>query len=185
MTRTQKPFLSGFSIAGDLVSGSLSVPAAQGLCPHCQSPLTPLPSLMAEDKPQSMLFGSLSEAISSLAHAVCGLAREVSHHNQASERLSVSARLAQIDERLNIMATAIQQFAEKQNAFNERVDVAVSGLGTDIQVLNDKINELQNSPGAITPEDQALLDALQARGETIATKLEALDALTPPPPPAG
>lgn len=77
----------------------------------------------------------------------------------------------------------ISDFATAQNAFNDRVDTAITGLQGDVQALNDKITELQNSPGTVTPEDQALLDALQARGETIAAKLEALDALTPPTPP--
>ena len=79
--------------------------------------------------------------------------------------------------------SAISEFAAKQNAFNDRVDAAVTGLTEDVQTLNDKIVELQNTPGTITPEDQALLDAIQARSEGIATKLEALDALTPPKPP--
>lgn len=79
----------------------------------------------------------------------------------------------------NIMSV-ISDFAVKQNAFNDRVDAAVTGLQGDIQALNDKITELQNSPGTITPEDQASLDAIQTRAEGIAAKLEALDALTPP-----
>jgi len=82
----------------------------------------------------------------------------------------------------NIMS-AISDFAAKQTAFNDRLDQSVAGLTQDVRTLNDKITELQNSAGTITPEDQALLDAIQARSETIATKLEALDALTPPPPP--
>jgi len=79
--------------------------------------------------------------------------------------------------------SAISDFAAKQKAFNDRQDAAVTGLQGDVKSLNDKIEELQNSPGGITPEDQALLDELEARGEAIATKLEALDALTPPTPP--
>jgi hypothetical protein len=83
------------------------------------------------------------------------------------------------------MSTKIAEFAAAQKAFNDRQDAAVTGLQGDVQSLNDKITELQNSAGAITPEDQALLDDLQTRGEAITAKLEALDALTPPvPPPA-
>lgn len=74
----------------------------------------------------------------------------------------------------------ISEFADKQNAFNDRVDAAVTGLVADVQSLNDKITELQNTQGGITPEDQALLDAIEERSAAIATKLEALDALTPP-----
>jgi predicted nucleic acid-binding Zn-ribbon protein len=79
----------------------------------------------------------------------------------------------------NIMS-AISDFAAKQKDFNTRLDTAVTGLQGDIKALNDKITELQNTTGGITPEDQALLDELQAKAEEMATKLEALDALTPP-----
>lgn len=84
----------------------------------------------------------------------------------------------------NIMSK-ISEFATKQNTFNDRVDAAVTGLQQDIKTLNDLIEQLQNSPGEITPEDQASLNALEARGDAIAAKLEALDALTPPPVPSG
>jgi hypothetical protein len=87
-------------------------------------------------------------------------------------------------EMVNRIMSAISEFASKQNAFNDRMDSAVDGLQADVTALNDKITQLQNNPGPITPEDQALLDQLQSRGETISTKLEALDALTPPTPPA-
>lgn len=80
----------------------------------------------------------------------------------------------------NKIMSAISDFAAKQKAFNDRQDKAVEGLTEDVKTLNDKITELQNNPGTITPEDQALLDDIQARSEGIATKLEALDALTPP-----
>jgi chromosome segregation ATPase len=79
--------------------------------------------------------------------------------------------------------SAISDFAAKQSAFNARIDSAVDGLTQDIAEMNAKIQELQNTPGAITPEDQGLLDELQQRGEGMAQKLEALDALHPPAPP--
>lgn len=79
--------------------------------------------------------------------------------------------------------SAISDFATKQNAFNDRLDAAIAGIQGDVDTLNAAILKLQNSAGAITPEDQATLDALQARGAGITAKLEALDALTPPTPP--
>lgn len=81
--------------------------------------------------------------------------------------------------------SAISDFAAKQQQFNSRMDAAVDGLTQDVATMNAKILELQNTSGAITPEDQALLDELQARGEAISAKLEALDGMTPPAPPAG
>lgn len=77
--------------------------------------------------------------------------------------------------------SAISTFAEQQAARLGRIEAAITGVAGDIATLNDLITQLQNSAGSITPEDQALLDALQTRGEEIATRLEALDAQTPPP----
>lgn len=78
----------------------------------------------------------------------------------------------------------ISEFAAKQNEFNDRLDVAISGVSQDVTELKALIEQLQSTPGEITPEDQALLDTLQARAEAATQKLEALDAMTPPPPPA-
>ncbi len=79
--------------------------------------------------------------------------------------------------------SAVSDFAAKVKAYNDRQDAAITGVSSDIDALNAKIAELQSTQGQITPEDQALLDDIQARGDAIATKLEALDNLTPPPPP--
>ena len=79
--------------------------------------------------------------------------------------------------------SVLSDFAAKQKSFNERIGAAIDGISTDIEALNAKITELQNSPGAITPEDQAALDAIQAAGEALAAKTEALDSMNPPNPP--
>lgn len=79
----------------------------------------------------------------------------------------------------------ISEFSDKQNVHNDKIDAAIAGVKSDVQALNAKIEELQNSPGEITPADQALLDALEARGDAIEKKVVALDALTPPTPPVG
>ena len=81
--------------------------------------------------------------------------------------------------------SAISDFAASQAAFNTRMGNAIDGLVGDVASLNDKITELQNSQGQITPGDQALLDDLQVAGNVLADKLEALDNLTPPVPPIG
>lgn len=93
--------------------------------------------------------------------------------------------------------SAVSDFVQKQKAFNDRqsaaidtVATATAGLAGDIEALNKKIEELQNSPGDITPEDQALLDELTTLGEGLAAKAEAaaaaakaLDDANPPTPP--
>src|SRR3989304_54292 len=53
-----------------------------------------------------------------------------------------------------IMST-IAEFVATQNAFNDRMDVAITGLQGDVAHLNVLIAELQASVGQVTPEDQA------------------------------
>jgi predicted nucleic acid-binding Zn-ribbon protein len=106
-------------------------------------------------------------------------------HASAGEMDEIRKALAHITITGERIMSAISDFAAKQQQFNSRMDTAVEGLTGDVAELNRKIQELQQTPGAITPEDQNLLDELQQRGELIAQKLEALDSMTPPPPPAG
>lgn len=81
------------------------------------------------------------------------------------------------------LMSGISEFAAKQNAFNDRIDTAVSEVKMDVEYLQATIEKLQNNPGPISSDDQKLLDDLQARTEGVVNKLEALDAMTPPPPP--
>jgi predicted nucleic acid-binding Zn-ribbon protein len=104
----------------------------------------------------------------------------ISKVGASNSNQTILDRIAETERKI---MSAISDFAVKQDAFNDRQDAAITGLQGDVQALKDEITKLQNSPGTITPEDQATLDRIQARSETIATKLEALDALTPPTPP--
>lgn len=80
-----------------------------------------------------------------------------------------------------IMAT-IQEFATTVQQSFTRISTAVDGVVADVDALKAKIDELQNSPGQITPADQALLDSIQQQAGAVADKLEALDAATETPP---
>lgn len=117
-----------------------------------------------------------------LTEAILLLTRALECKNDSEWRKSLSELATKNDLhklQTNIMSS-ISDFAVKQNAFNDRLDTAVTDLQGDVQTLNDLITTLQNSAGAISPEDQASLDAIQARTEAITTKLEALDSITPP-----
>ena len=83
-------------------------------------------------------------------------------------------------QKLTLIMSAISDFATKQAAFQSRIDTAIADLQGDVKNLTDQITALQNSSGAITPEDQALLDGITAKTSAVADKLDALDALTPP-----
>lgn len=87
------------------------------------------------------------------------------------------ARLTKLGEQI---MSAISDFAVKQNEFNDKLGAALQGIEGDIKKLNADITKIQNSPGTITPEDQATLDSLQQKGQALADKFSALDELTPP-----
>lgn len=76
--------------------------------------------------------------------------------------------------------SAISEFAAKQAASNARIGAAISGITGDVTNLSAQIAALQASSGVLTVEDQALLDGIQAQGEALVAKLEALDAITAP-----
>lgn len=83
--------------------------------------------------------------------------------------------------------SAISDYAANVNTAFDKISTSVDGVVADVAGLKKKIEELQNSPGSITPEDQKLLDDIQARANGVADKLAALDAETedaPPAPPA-
>ncbi len=88
--------------------------------------------------------------------------------------------LWQIKNQGEAIMSAISDFADKMKVHNDHVDVAITGLQGDVKNLSDQIAALQASAGQITPEDQLLLDGIEARTAAIHDKLDALDALTPP-----
>lgn len=95
----------------------------------------------------------------------------------------LSAMRQEIRFNRKIIMSAISTFAANQKVFNDRqaaaIDAAVTsitGLTGDVAELNRKIEELQNSQGGVTPEDQVLIDDLQTQGEALAAKAEALAA---------
>lgn len=79
--------------------------------------------------------------------------------------------------------TAISDYAAKVKESFATISAGLDGIVGDLQTLNDKITQLQNNPGPITPADQALLDEAQALSASLATRVSAIDAQTPPTPP--
>ena len=97
--------------------------------------------------------------------------------------------------------SAIGEYTTAVDVLFTEIGTAVDGLVAsmvgvqgDVDRLKQKILQLENSPGAITPEDQALLTAsltaatsLSTRITAVNTALKALDDATapdevPPPP---
>lgn len=102
--------------------------------------------------------------------------------------------MAQMEERI---MSQISDYAGRVNtafdAIGTSVDAIVSaqtGIAGDVTELKRIILELQTNPGPISPEDQALLDALEVKITglvdktfAVAEALKALDAQTETVPP--
>lgn len=78
------------------------------------------------------------------------------------------------------MAEAIQAFQARVNTHLDEIGAAVDGIVLDVAELKRIITELQNSPGTVTPADQASLDALETRITGLSAKVKELDATTAP-----
>jgi hypothetical protein len=78
---------------------------------------------------------------------------------------------------------AIQAYGAAATAYQTRISAGVDGISADLDALNALILQLQNNPGPISPEDQAILDQAVAAGEALAARVEALDQINPPPAP--
>ena len=77
---------------------------------------------------------------------------------------------------------SIQDFGNRVNTAFDQIHAAVTGIADDIDWLKQEIIRLQNTPGPISPEDQAILDALEARVGGMVTRIDALDTATARPP---
>jgi hypothetical protein len=79
----------------------------------------------------------------------------------------------------NIME-AIQSFATKVKDSFTKLGIAVDGVVVDVKDLKDQIAAFNNSPGTLSPDDQAALDEIAATADTLANKVSGLDAQTGP-----
>lgn len=74
--------------------------------------------------------------------------------------------------------SVISDFAARVAEKFASIDTNVEGINGDIAWLKTKIEQLQNSTGVISAEDQAALDAIEARIGGLATKVADLNAVT-------
>jgi predicted nucleic acid-binding Zn-ribbon protein len=144
-----------------------------------------------------MFNDNLTKAISNLS---CALREGLEQRKIEFDWLKSHAGLAtkqDLNEMEKRIMSKLSEYLSKQTDFNTRLQTAtdslvesMTGLTEDVDTLNKKIEELQNSTGGVTPDDQLKIDSLEAQGDALSTKLEgvstalaALNQLTPPPPP--
>jgi len=143
------------------------------------------------------MYTDLTKAISGLA---CVQREALEQRRTEFDWLKSHAGLAtkqDLNEMERRIMSKLSEYLAKQAEFNARLQTATDSLGEslggltdDVKTLNDKIAELQNSSGGVTPEDEKTIDQLESQGDALATKLDgvsaalkALNELTPPPPP--
>ena len=73
--------------------------------------------------------------------------------------------------------------AAVQTAF-DKVSADLDTITAGIAALDAAIAAFQNSPGVLSPADQAALDDIQAKSQALVAKADAVN-VTPPTPPAG
>lgn len=79
--------------------------------------------------------------------------------------------------------SAISDYATKVKTDFATIRTELGVLATKLQTLDDKIDQLQNTPGPISPADQALLDEAQTLSSGLAADVTALAERTEPPAP--
>ncbi len=77
----------------------------------------------------------------------------------------------------------IQEFATRVNAAFDKIGAATEGLVADVTQLKADIEALKNASHDPTPEEQALLEGIETRANSMADALDALDSQTTPPTP--
>jgi prophage DNA circulation protein len=91
--------------------------------------------------------------------------------------------------KISDFSAAVQATFSEIGASVDAIATSVSGVAGDVTRLKELIEKLQNNPGPISTEDQALLDLAQADVAALAIRVSgvkdavaALDAATEEPP---
>jgi hypothetical protein len=93
------------------------------------------------------------------------------------------------------LMSAVSDWAAKEATTDAQISAALDVLTTGIAALDTIIQNFQNSPGTLSPADQAFLDAAAATSAALAAKAQGISTtppgatippvvVTPPAPPA-
>ena len=81
------------------------------------------------------------------------------------------------------VSESIKAYVDAQNAADDKVDAQIAVVSSEVTKLRADLAAIQNSPGSLSPADQASLDSALARTGKISDALTAIDAVQTPPPP--
>lgn len=153
----------------------------------------------ADEEHSSPKMGDRDNEMCHLMQSLQDVRVELARTNEGLRSLSLVLTQLDLGNMEKRIMSAISDWKEAVDKTFDEIDTKLdtantklTGLTDDVAFLKETIEKLQTNPGPITPEDQALLDAAQARvnslsakAAAVATALEALDAATerPPAPP--
>lgn len=78
---------------------------------------------------------------------------------------------------------ALKAYAATQKTWNAEIKDDLNAISDKIATLQTTISQLQDSAGKVTPEDQAIIDDLQAKAADLGAQAGGVAGKTPPPPP--
>jgi len=82
------------------------------------------------------------------------------------------------------VSESVQAYVTAQNAADDEVDAQIKIVTDELTKTRADLQAIQNSPGSLSPADQASLDSALARTQKMVDALKAVDAVPTPPPPA-
>lgn len=94
----------------------------------------------------------------------------------------VSKELAALAKGQNAIMSVITDWAAKEQTDLTAIKTTLEGVVTGIQALDAKIVNLQNSPGTLSPADQAALDSIESASAALVAQAEAISTAPPDPP---
>jgi|GEM_PF-5622404 len=107
------------------------------------------------------------------------------HDHRVGDVEKLSRKIDFLTQKANQIMSTQTEAAELLNATVAKLDavaVEVDKIGTETDGLQKEIQDLKDAAGSqgnITPELQAAIDAIAARGESLAAKVAAVDAKVP------
>ncbi len=96
--------------------------------------------------------------------------------NIAAELVKTDLRVRQLEDKI---MSKITDFAATTQANFTAIQTSLDGITAGIANLDALITQLQNSPGTLSPADQAALDAIQQASADLVTKAQAISTAPP------
>jgi hypothetical protein len=93
--------------------------------------------------------------------------------------VAIAQQLTELQKGETTIMSQITDWAAKEQANLDTISKTLDGIVTGVANLDTMIQNFQNSPGTLSPTDQAALDAIANASSTLVTKAEAISVAPP------